>query len=121
MSEHFIRICVRCSAVIAQCRCPSKDKRVEHGVCAACVQKERDGVPEPDPLRRQGITLWRDIHDVTQPGDEFARYDLRDLHATLVADLPVWPMLAWYAGRRFVRKVWKSVRGIYTDDAVCLG
>jgi len=37
---HFIEKCKLCGAVIAQCRCPSKDKAVRYGICKECKAKE---------------------------------------------------------------------------------
>lgn len=36
MSEHFVEICVKCQATIAQCRCFSPNKTVRHGICSVC-------------------------------------------------------------------------------------
>ena len=36
MNGHFIARCGFCGVVIAQCRCPSKDKTVRHSVCDNC-------------------------------------------------------------------------------------
>lgn len=33
---HVKTLCRLCGTVIAQCRCPAPDKRVEYAVCTAC-------------------------------------------------------------------------------------
>lgn len=38
MHTHFIEECVECGAVIAQCRCMSKDKRTDYGICQKCKE-----------------------------------------------------------------------------------
>lgn len=100
--EHFIRICVRCDCVVGQCACfDVTAKRVQHAVCMACVEKERAGVPEPQTIdaRGNGVTLWRDVHQTTQPGDDVDSFELGTLHATLRVQLPVRLVLAWYRVR----------------------
>jgi hypothetical protein len=37
---HVRVICRICKCVIMQCRCPSKDKRIEYQVCDKCQPKE---------------------------------------------------------------------------------
>lgn len=34
--SHFIEECTECGAVISQCRCASKDKRHDYGICQKC-------------------------------------------------------------------------------------
>lgn len=45
--KHFIRKCEFCRKVIAQCRCPSLDKKIEWGVCHECLGRDRLPVQEP--------------------------------------------------------------------------
>lgn len=36
MGDHFILKCSGCGKVIAQCRCPSADKRIDFDICETC-------------------------------------------------------------------------------------
>lgn len=40
MSLHFITFCRVCGIVVAQCRCPSKEKAVSYITCDKCLPKE---------------------------------------------------------------------------------
>lgn len=41
--SHFVKVCERCGAVIAQCRCMSCDKAVVvKGLCAKCAAQPQD-------------------------------------------------------------------------------
>lgn len=37
--SHFIKKCKSCGAVITQCRCMSKDKKIEWIYCGDCLTK----------------------------------------------------------------------------------
>lgn len=51
MSTHYIRNCHACRKVIGQCRCPSKDKQQQWGLCKECEDKGEK------PTERQTIRV----------------------------------------------------------------
>lgn len=54
MDNHFIEKCRKCGRVIAQCRCPSKDKSVIFSICFECLKKgENEQVDPHDAERRR--------------------------------------------------------------------
>ena len=55
--SHFIKKC-SCGTVVAQCRCPSPNKRVEIVTCCACIEKDR--VAEED--RKASAPEWVKCH-----------------------------------------------------------
>lgn len=54
--DHFIEYCKHCGTVIAQCRCPAKDKTKKYGVCKECQKKNYSILtgtgckPKPSPI-----------------------------------------------------------------------
>lgn len=40
MTQHYIKKCHKCEAVISQCRCPAPDKIIKWGVCASCYNQK---------------------------------------------------------------------------------
>jgi glycine/D-amino acid oxidase-like deaminating enzyme len=64
--SHFIKKCRACGTVIAQCRCPSKDKAIEWGECKRypeCGQHSTADERQPDINYRQmavDLTAERD-------------------------------------------------------------
>lgn len=46
--NHFIEICVKCGAVISQCRCMACDKIKKEGICPKCLEKQNREKDEID-------------------------------------------------------------------------
>ena len=40
MHGHFIEKCLFCGTIISQCRCMSKDKRIDYSICQQCKELE---------------------------------------------------------------------------------
>ena len=47
MTEHYVKVCTRCGAIIAQCRCDSKDKLLVEDICEKC---KKEGVEKEDEI-----------------------------------------------------------------------
>jgi hypothetical protein len=63
VARHFIEKCEHCDTVIAQCRCPAKDKVVKLSICDKCAKSIQKFEIICDDLRLEPTLLAGLLHD----------------------------------------------------------
>lgn len=59
--SHFIKKC-SCGTVVAQCRCPDPNKRVEIVTCCECIEKDRVAEEEKKASASEWVKCHAYIH-----------------------------------------------------------
>jgi len=124
MSDHRVKLCKNCNAVIEQCRCPDENKRVEYGICAKCdkgtiigsgetllaeSEKREAKLRKDSEQLRRALILEAETHEIFKKAHFELLHDAQELADK--AYQPNIPPSAYYKAKDFLAKYPLSPKG----------